>query len=248
MNTNDLSAAIAAVNAGQQVTLIASPVSFDIIDGQQQELQQGNWGYRDGGTYGIGGVATRSHGTAQQKDGSQLFSITGPYKATGLWYLKVPTVGWKSGQHVLSCDYMYLSGPDGMHELDGRAEDSNGDGENCSTAYVKHYPDVAPDGSLVVSLSQGQWGVGKSGLTPSPFPVGIWVHRATVMEFDFEKEMFGIVGVQIGANIYPVSQNFKAIPSNWTRNEMLIQVQPYCSADTGSGPPLSVAVNHLSLV
>jgi hypothetical protein len=93
----------------------------------------------------------------------------------------------------------------------------------------------------------GQWLDTQKRLV-APFPVGIWVRRATVMEFDFEEELFGIVSVQIGANIYPISQNFKAIPSNWTRNEMLIQVQPYCSADTGSGPALSVAVNNLSLV
>src|ERR1035441_10383406 len=112
MNTNDLSAAMAAVNAGKQVALIASPVSFDINEGQQ--LQQGNPGYREGGTFGIGGVPTRSHSTSLQQDGSRLFSITGPAKATGLWYFAVPTVGWKSGQHILSCDYMQVSGPDGM--------------------------------------------------------------------------------------------------------------------------------------
>lgn len=247
MNTNDLSAAIAAVNAGKQVTLIPSPLGFDINEGQQLQAGFSNSNYHDGGTFGIGGVATRSHVTSAQKDGSQLFSITGPYKATGLWYLAVSTVGWKSGQHVLSCDYMYVSGPDGMHELDGRAVDANGFGENCSTAYVKHYPDVAPDGSLVVSGPTGQWVLDKTGLV-MPFPAGIWVPRATVMEFDFEHEMFGIVSVQIGSNIYPVNQNFKALPTNWTRNEMLIQLQPYCSADTGNGPPLSVAINNLSLV
>jgi hypothetical protein len=247
MNTNDLSAAMAGVNAGKQVTLIASPVSFDIADIVQQQLQQKNPGYVDGGTKGIGGVATRTHTTSLQQDGSRLFSLTGPARATGLWNFAVPTVGWKSGQHTLSGDYMYVSGPDGMHELDGRLEDANGEGENCSTAYVKHYPDVAPDNAVVVSGTVGQWLDTQKRLV-APFPVGIWVRRATVMEFDFEEELFGIVSVQIGANIYPISQNFKAIPSNWTRNEMLIQVQPYCSADTGSGPALSVAVNNLSLV
>ena len=246
MNTNDLSAAIAAVNAGKQVTLIDSPLCFDIVDKQQQQLQRGTWNYHDGGTFGIGGVATRSHTTYQQKDGSQLFSMTGPYKATGLWYLAVPITGWKSGLHTLSCDYMYLSGPDGMHEFDGRAVDTNGEGENCSTAYVKHYPDVAPDGSLVVSGPTGQWLVGKSGLTP--FQVGLWYHRAINMNFDFANEMFGIVSVQVGMTVYPINQNLKALPTNWTKNEMLIQVQPYCSADTGNGPPLSVVINNLNLV
>jgi hypothetical protein len=245
MNTNDLSAAIAAVNAGKQVTLVASPVSFSIGGGGQQ-LQQGTWNYHDGGTFGIGGLPTRTHATSRQADGSQLFSITGPYKATGLWYLAVPTVGWKSGQHTLSCDYMYVSGPDGMDELDGRLEDSAGDGENCSTACVWQYPDVGPNNSLVVSGAQGQWVV-EPGVTLTPFQKAVWTPRSTVMEFDFEAETFGEVSVQVGANTYPVTQNFKAIPSGWTRNEMLIQVQIYASEDTGN-TPLSVAVNNLSLV
>jgi hypothetical protein len=245
MNTNDLGTAIAAVNAGKQVTLIPSPVSFSIAGGGQQ-LQQGAWSYHDGGSFGIGGVPTRSHATSQQADGSQLFSITGPYRATGLWYLAVSTVGWKSGQHTLSCDYMYIDGPDGMHEFDGRQTDAAGNGENCSTAYVKNYPDVAPDGSLVVSGPQGEWLVGKSGLV-TPFPPGVWCPRSTVMNFDFEAEDFGIVSVGVGANNYPIGQNFKAIPTNWTKNQMIIQVQIYCSRDTGN-TPLSVAVNNLSLV
>jgi hypothetical protein len=245
--TNDLKTAMDAVNIlGKQVTLASTPpIQFSFDSGQQ--LQQGNWSYHDGGTFGIGGVATRTHTTSQQKDGSQLFSITGPYRATGLWYLAVSTVGWKSGQHTLSCDYMNVSGPDGMHELDGRLQDANGFGENCSTAWVKHYPDVAPDDAVVVSDPKGAWADTKVRLA-NAFPVGSWVHRATVMNIDFEKELFGIVSVQIGSNVYPVNQNFKAIPSNWTRNEMLIQVQPYCAADTGNGPPLSVAVNNLGLV
>jgi len=244
VNTNDLKTAMDAANASKQVTLIASPVTFDISGGQQ--LQQGTWNYHDGGSYGIGGVPTRSHATSQQKDGSQLFSITGPYRATGLWYLAVPTVGWQSGKHVLSCDYTPISGPGGMDELDGRLEDGNGYGENCSSALVWHYPDVAPDNSLVVSGPQGEWEIGKSGLTP--FPAGTWYHREVVFDVDFIKELFGIVSVQAGSNVYPIGQNFKAIPSNWKRNEMIIQVQIYCSADTGRGLPLSVAVNNLSLV
>jgi hypothetical protein len=243
-DTNDLATAIAAVNAGKQVTLASTPpIQFNWNAGQQ--LQQGSWGYHDGGTNGIGGVATRSHVTSQQKDGSQLFSITGPYKATGLWYLSVPTTGWQSGQHTLSCDYMYISGPDGMDEFDGRLTDANGFGENCSTACVWKYPDVAPPNTLVVSGPKGEWEATK--FNPTAFPAGVWVHRATVMEFDFSNETFGIVSVQAGTNTYPIGQNFKALPTNWTRNQMLIQVQIYCSADTGNGLPLSVAVNNLSL-
>jgi hypothetical protein len=244
MNTNDLGTAMAAVSAGKQVTLMPVPVCFSINEGQQ--LQQGTWNYHDGGTNGIGGVATRSHATSQQKDGSQLFSITGPYKATGLWYLAVSTAGWKSGQHVLSCDYMYLEGPDGMHELDARNTDGNGFGENCSTAYVKHYPDVAPDNAVVVSDANGNWADTKQRVT-APFPAGVWVPRSTVMNLNFEEEMFGVVSIQIGSNVYQINQNFKALPHNWTRNQMIIQVQPYTSADTGN-TPLSVAVNNLSLV
>jgi len=244
--TNDLSAAIAAVNAGKTVTLASQPpISFDLGGGGGQQLQQGNPGYRDGGTYGIGGVATRSHSTSLQQDGSRQFSITGPYKATGLWYFAVPTVGWKSGQHTLSCDYMQIAGPDGMDEFDGRLEDANGEGENCSSALVWHYPDVAADNALVVSGDQGQWVDSKVRLTPPQ--VAVWWHRAVVFDVDFTKETFGIVSVQAGSNVYPISQNFRAIPSNWTKNELLIQVQIYASADTGNSP-LSVAVNNLSLV
>jgi hypothetical protein len=245
MNTNDLSAAIAAVNAGKKVTLVATPISFS-IGSEGQQLQQGTWNYHDGGSFGIGGVPTSSHATSQQADGSQLFSITGPYKATGLWYLAVPTVGWKSGQHTLSCDYMYISGPDGMDELDGRLTDAVGNGENCSTACVWNYPDVAPPNSLVVSGAQGQWVV-EPGVTLIPFQKAVWFHRETVMEFDFEAETFGIVSVQAGANTCPISQNFKAIPTNWTKNQMIIQVQIYASEDTGNSP-ISVAVNNLSLI
>jgi hypothetical protein len=243
MNTNDLMTAIVAVNSGKQVTLTASPVSFDINEGQQ--LQQGVWNYHDGGTFGIGGLPTRTHATSRQADGSQLFSITGPAKATGLWYIAVPTVGWKSGQHTLSCDYMYISGPDGMDELDGRLTDAAGNGENCSTACVWNYPDVAPNNALVVSGPQGQWEDTKTRLTP--FQPGVWYPRSTVMEFDFEAATFGIVGVGVGENNYPIEQNFKAIPTNWTKNQMIIQVQIYCSGDTGN-TPLSVAVNNLSLL
>ena len=244
MNTNDLGTAIAAVNAGKQVTLVPSPVSFSINEGQQ--LQQGVWNYHDGGTDGIGGVPTRSHATVQQKDGSQLFSLTGPQKATGLWYLAVPITGWASGQHTLSCDYMPVSGPDGMDEFDGRATDAAGNGENCSTACVWNYPDVAPPNSLVVSGPQGEWVV-QPNVTLASFQPKVWIPRATVMEFDFSAETFGVVSVQVGASTYPIGQNFKAIPTNWTKNQMIIQVQIYASADTGN-TPLSVAVNNLSLV
>jgi hypothetical protein len=242
--TNDLGTAIAAVTAGKTVTLIPSPVTFDISSGGGQQLQQGNWGYHDGGTNGIGGVATRSHATSLQADGSRLFSITGPARATGLWYLAVSTKGWQGGLHTLSCDYMNIAGPDGMDEFDGREQDADGYGYNCSTACVWHYPDVGPDNALVVSGDQGQWVDSKVRLTRPP--TGVWYPRATVMEFDFTGKMFGIKSVQVGSNTNPITQNFKAIPSNWTREEMLIQVQIYCSQDTGNSP-LSVAVNNLSL-
>jgi len=246
MNTNDLSAAMAAVNARKQVTLASiPPISFDINEGQQ--LQQGIWNYHDGGTFGIGGVATRSHSTSRQADGSQLFNLTGSAKATGLWYLAVSTAGWKSGQHTLSCDYMNVSGPCGMHEFDGRNVDTNGFGENCSTACVLDYPDVAPPNSLVVSGPAGEWVVVPK-VSPPPFPVGVWVHRATVMNLDFENEMFGIASTQVGSNVWPIGQNFKALLTNWQMGQILIQVQPYASTDTQNGPPVSVAVNNLSLV
>lgn len=141
---------------------------------------------------------------------------------------------------------MYVGGLDGMHEFDLRNQDLSDYGANCSSAYVKHYPDVASDGALVVSGDKGQWLDSKIRLT-TPFPAGVWVHRAVNAYIDFEKKMFGIQGIQVGPNIYPMSQNFKALVMNWTKGQAEIQMQIYASADTGNSP-VSVAVNNLSLV
>jgi len=92
MNTNDLSAAMAAVKCAQASDPSVHP-SNQFLTSTKGAASAGNLELPRRSTFGIGGVATRSHSTSRQADGSQLFNLTGSAKATGLWYLAVVN-GW----------------------------------------------------------------------------------------------------------------------------------------------------------